>query len=548
MMTHPIRALLLLPALFGLLLPTSACESEPGSPEALTVELYVCAESQDPFADVDVMRVTVTGDDLDQDVVAETDYTPSGSLQVPFIPHAAASERQVIIEGYATIGETLVAVSRGASVPVKVDLEGDPASLNVLFSRINTFLPLTGDTGAKQELVAGRVGHTVTYTVRNEVVIAGGATVVDSGASWWSLEGVDSVQSGVEVVDESTLRVTKLDSGLVRNRVFHTATALPTGQIIVAGGYGSGGEARDTVEVYDPGADGGFSLFSEDIKLAKPRAHHTATLIDPDIDNLTMLFVGGDVDGQPTYELWTPYGYTSGALDLPDGELRKNHQATSFTIPVNDSQRPFVLISGGESDSAVLDSLWIFDVENEQPIVHPGKLPKGPRTQHSAVFVAHQQLIYLIGGFSDTARTQASAKIDVYQSAELDLSKSFREGVDDFNLHAPRGAQSAVLMPGDAILVAGGQTSAGDAMSSIEIIHEYLKPTQQGGSTVAVPVIKVSPSCTDGSCAIPPMIAPRVGHEMVVLDRGMVLLVGGLAGKAGDAVSLVRDLSLYNPQ
>ncbi len=548
MTTHPIRTLLLAACAAGLLLPTAACESEPGSPEALAVELYVCAESQDPFADVDVMRVRVTGADLDEDVVAETDYTPNGSLQVPFIPYAATAERQVIIEGYASVGETLVAVSRGASVPVKVDLEGEPDAVKVLFSRINTFLPLTGDGGAKQELVAGRVGHTVTYTVRNEVVIAGGASVTDTGANWWRLDGVDSVQSGVEVVDESTLRVTKLDAGLARNRVFHTATALPTGQIIVAGGYGSDGEARDTVEVYDPGADGGFSLFSEEIKLAKPRANHTATLIDPDIDNLTMLFVGGDVDGQPTYELWTPYGYTSGALDLPDGLLRKNHQATSFTIPVDDSQRPFVLVSGGESDTEVHDSMWIFDVENELPIKHPGSFPKGPRTAHSAVFVENQQLIYFIGGFSDLERTQASAKIDVYQSAELDLSKSFREGVDDFNLHAPRGAQSAVLMPGDAILVAGGQSSAGDAMSSIEIIHEYLKPTEQDGDTVAVPVIKVSPSCTDGGCAIPPMIVPRIGHEMVVLERGMVLLVGGLAGTAGDAVSLVRDLSLYNPQ
>ncbi|WP_043412190.1 kelch repeat-containing protein, partial [Archangium violaceum] len=61
---------------------------------------------------------------------------------------------------------------------------------------------------------------------------------------------------------------------LRRTRERHTATLLPTGQVLVSGGYGEG-EALTSVDVYEP-ATGAWSATDS---LASARYGHTATLL-----------------------------------------------------------------------------------------------------------------------------------------------------------------------------------------------------------------------------------------------------------------------------
>lgn len=527
------------------------CDAEAGSPEALTVQVYASPWGQDPFQDVDIVAVRVVGDDLTDDLLETTPYEANGSLTLPRIPHDEAAERQIVVEGLAQVGDSSFAtVSRGASISTRVDTKASaPASLSILLARINSFLPLTNASGAQQPLTKGRVGHSVSYTPRHEVVIAGGGTPFSDGAGWWTLDGVNNTMKSIEVVDEVDMSARVHPFSLNVDRVFHTGTALPTGQVFFAGGYGTINGTRTpllSVEVYDPGPTGEVQLLAH--SMAKARVGHTATLIDDDTASLTVLFVGGDTDGEFTYELWNPYGFTSGAKTIEGLPARRNHSATLYTIPVGEVDKPFVLVAGGDNDTGTLASLFIYNIETDEIVLHPGALPKGPRTALASVFVPRQQLIYLIGGFPDVDRSSASAAIDVYQSAELDLTKSFRQGVDNFNLNIARGALSAALMDDSAILLAGGQGSSGAALDSIEIIHEYLKPVEQDGETVAAPVIKVSASCTDGSCAIPSMLDPRIGAGAVLLERGLVLLAGGITGVVGAEATSVLGIELYQPQ
>lgn len=63
---------------------------------------------------------------------------------------------------------------------------------------------------------------------------------------------------------------------LHRSRLLHTATLLPTGRVLVAGGW-DGDDSLDVAEVFDP-ATRAFSFASGHLSQARNR--HTATLLN----------------------------------------------------------------------------------------------------------------------------------------------------------------------------------------------------------------------------------------------------------------------------
>jgi hypothetical protein len=78
-------------------------------------------------------------------------------------------------------------------------------------------------------------------------------------------------------------------------RDLHTATLLPTGKVLVAGGIG-GGASLASGELYDSAR----GTWARTRNLADPHYAHTATLL-PDG---TVLIVGGNFfDSQPSVEL-----------------------------------------------------------------------------------------------------------------------------------------------------------------------------------------------------------------------------------------------------
>jgi hypothetical protein len=69
----------------------------------------------------------------------------------------------------------------------------------------------------------------------------------------------------------------------------HTATKLPDGRVLIAGGSSSDGDALAATEIYDA-ATGSFSA---GISLKAARSGHTATVL---ADGRTV-FIGGDAQG-----------------------------------------------------------------------------------------------------------------------------------------------------------------------------------------------------------------------------------------------------------
>jgi Galactose oxidase, central domain len=134
--------------------------------------------------------------------------------------------------------------------------------------------PATGIFTMTGAMVTAREQHTATLLVDGRVLIVGGTTSTGTGDS--------HPTTTVEVYDPSTGSFSATGS-MTEARTFHTATLLPSGKVLVAGG----GDENSTAEVYDP-ATGSFST-TGGIEIG--RAGHTATLLP----NGSVLVAGGGI-------------------------------------------------------------------------------------------------------------------------------------------------------------------------------------------------------------------------------------------------------------
>ena len=542
---------------------TAGCSAEP-TPDLLSVELFASPDAASPFDGVGFMVVRVKGEDLNGDLLSVADYVDGapGDAPLPTIPYSPEGlARQIVVEGWAATeaGDFSHLVSVGRSPWLVISETDEEQTIHVQMARINSFVPLTEvHTRTSQSLVTGRVGHTVTHTVKGETVIAGGGVPLNdgSGSPWWTRDGLGGFLSSVEIVDGVTQAAAihaapqeggTVQSGLFFPRAWHSATALPTGQIFFAGGWSEVNGGRDAlsfVEWYEP--SGAIAVLQQ--PLAKARAGHTATLVDPNPDRFTILFVGGDADGEGTYELWSPVTGSSGAVTLPDLLPRRFHAAVAAPVlDDNDNPMDAVVIFGGEADGEPLATGLFFVVPTETMMVHPASLSKGARTQLTGTYVEAQNYIYLIGGHTDTEHTAASSAIEVYDTHASSWQQPFLAGTETFNLITPRGGHSTSLV-GDSMLVILGGSIGQSSLDRVEIIHEYLE--KDADTNTVTPTIQVVHSCFEADCSspVPAMPEARDGHQAVVLDRGSILVAGGASGSHLPSQELIHELDLYYPQ
>ena len=120
--------------------------------------------------------------------------------------------------------------------------------------------PATGGWTTTGCMGTGRVSHTATLLPSGDVLVTGGYT--------------GAYLSSAELYDPATRSWSNTGS-LGTAREWHTATLLPNGKVLVAGGFnGTNGTALSSAELYDPAA----GMWTETGRLSQARQFHAATL------------------------------------------------------------------------------------------------------------------------------------------------------------------------------------------------------------------------------------------------------------------------------
>ena len=339
-------------------------------------------------------------------------------------------------------------------------------------------------------LTTGREEHTATLLPSGKVLVAGGT------------DGRGRVLASAELYDPVRNRWTSAGS-MGATRIDHTATLLPSGKVLVAGGVVMPYPAPSlaSAELYDPSTNS----WSMAAPMIESRTRHTATLL-PDGRVLVVggqrfdfhdggLFPGRPTDAEiydPTANRWSSTG--------PMGASRLAQTATQLS----DGR---VLVTGGlDADGVTLKSTEIYDAPQDRWI---SAAPMAiARSGHLATLMANGDVLVASGLGEEPSRLTISLS-----SAEI-YDPRTNLWVSVASMAEFRVAVTATLLRGGMVLVVGasGQSQA-----------ELYEPAQDRW-------IRIGPSMN------------RYQHTATRLSNGKVLIVGGYG------IESLNSVLIYDPE
>ena len=275
-------------------------------------------------------------------------------------------------------------------------------------------------------LAGARTRHTATLLPSGKVLVAGGAAG-------------DTALASTEIYDPIS-NAWSVAGMLTGARTGHTATLLPSGKVLVAGeAVGSIALASAepvSAELYDPVSN----AWSTAGKLSSPRTGHTATLLP---SGKVLVAGGADVSAElydPTSNAWSAAGTLASA--------RTGHTAT--LLPSGK-----VLVAGGATGSTALASAELYEpISNTWTVA--GTLASA-RTGHTATLLPSGKVLVAGGAAGNTALASA----ELYDSISNTWSAAG-------TLAGARAGHTATPLPSAEVLVVGG--AAGDAaLASAEL-------------------------------------------------------------------------------
>ncbi len=264
---------------------------------------------------------------------------------------------------------------------------------------------------------------------------------------------------------------------LATARQVHTATLLPNGKVLVAGGEVGSFAPSATAELYDPAS----GTWTETANLIHARYGHTSTLLP----NGQVLVAGGADDGVflASAELYDPATGTW----TETGSLNTGRLYHTATLLPNGQ----VLVAGGSGIAGTLASAELYD-----PSIGTwtgAGSPSTPRCFHTATLLPNGKV--LVAGGSD---------IGVVMSAEL-YDPVSGNWTTTSGLATARGGHTATLLPNGMVLIAGGYNDNGSLASA-----ELYDPASGIWTTTSS------------------LATTRGAHTATLLSNGMVLVAGGL--------------------
>ncbi|KFE65315.1 High-affinity leucine-specific transport system, periplasmic binding protein LivK [Hyalangium minutum] len=272
-------------------------------------------------------------------------------------------------------------------------------------------------------------------------------------------------------------------ASMATTRREHTATLLPNGKVLVAGGYNGGHLA--TAALYDP-ATGTWSTTGS---MIIPRSLHVAVLL-----NNGKVFIVGGTNGSPllSAEVYDPATGTWSAAGVMSAG-RWFHTAT--LLPTGK-----VLVAGGHNyNNGYLPTAELYDPASNTWST-TASMTVG-RHRHTATLLPNGKV--LVAGGSDTFY---HATAMVYDPATGTWSATG-------SMASPRQIHTATLLPNGKVLVAGGQNGSTSYLATATV---YDPATGTWSTTGA-------------------MATTRQYHTAILLSNGKVLVAGGQG--SSDALS-----------
>ena len=282
---------------------------------------------------------------------------------------------------------------------------------------------------AAERMTVSRAAHTATPLPDGRVLVVGGC----------SLEGCEMADEGAtaELYDPVARSFARTGTMGVE-RVSHTATSLPNGKVLVAGGWDRDG-VLSSAELYDP-ATGDFSPAGD---VATGRAAHTASLL-PD----GRVLLCGGYDGERSLadaEVYDPKTNSFSGTD--DMQTPRSAHATAL---LNDGR---VLVTGGsDSRENVVATAEIYDPD-EGEFTRTGEMTVN-RHKHAATTLEDGRVLVLGGSNADDFYGKhASAEV-------FDPESDTFTAVSDMSAERFKLPDAVATLEGDSVLVGGGDERA----------------------------------------------------------------------------------------
>ncbi len=254
-------------------------------------------QTVDVLADPGVthLEFIVSGDGLEAPLttVVSRDAGEASIPDIPLGPPGEVLTRLIEVRAHFD-GAGGPVVALGSSVVQMSSDNPGPITVPIFLRPIQSFL-YTARADAPDSctvMTKARMGHTATALKDGRVLIVGGAELDSLGGR--------TVQKSAEIFDPRTGTFTLLegDAAPLLPRVFHTATLLPDGRVLIAGGEADVDgkkEALRPAEIFDP-VQNAFLKGPENTPAATiARTRHTASLTTGGL----VVLVGGYTDPNP---------------------------------------------------------------------------------------------------------------------------------------------------------------------------------------------------------------------------------------------------------
>jgi uncharacterized protein (TIGR03437 family) len=345
-----------------------------------------------------------------------------------------------------------------------------------------------------------------------------------------------------------------------RPRINHTASLLPDGRVLIAGGQDAQGPTAET-EIYDPST----GAFKRATPMSGARAAHAAVVLSDGsvmvaggvADRLSSVVTGGVERFEPATGIW------KSLASLP--EPLAQHTATSLA-------GGRVLVAGGQGKDGVSRRIYTYDSDTDvwsvsQPMLHA-------RRMHSALGLQDGRILFAGGAgressmeWYDPAGGRTTAGPDLKIEGEIQgiaatgsyevllLTRTSAVRVDSrsglatapIRLAFPRMAPALATLPDGSVLVIGG-ISAGRGSRTVEqfrmpdgfraAVTAALKPVESRGGNPSPRVVVGSSLDGPLQCFANILAPPQVRAEGFTEKIGEITLTcfGGAPMEPGTAI------------